>query len=181
MRRLQHPNVVDLRHVMSTRTHIYLVLELITGDACQAQLSVTDNTHEPHSAFACPGSLCEHVLMHKRSCQGDTTRCGAATNPAVRRSAGGELFERVAGSGPLAEGLARTFMHQLLDGLAHCHARGVYHRCRPAPTGKLALVPADIRRVRRGCDTSTGPARVICELLPCSTAVWRLDHLAQPC
>ncbi len=31
VRRLQHPNVVDLRHVMSTRTHIYLVLELVTG------------------------------------------------------------------------------------------------------------------------------------------------------
>ncbi len=67
MRRLQHPNVVDLRHVMSTRTHIYLVLELITGDACHGQLSVTDNTHEPHRAFSCPGSLCEHVLMHKGS------------------------------------------------------------------------------------------------------------------
>lgn len=31
MRRLRHPNVVDLRHVMATRSHIYLVLELVTG------------------------------------------------------------------------------------------------------------------------------------------------------
>lgn len=43
--------------------------------------------------------------------------------------AGGELFERVAGSGPLPEARARPYMHQLLDGLAHCHARGVFHRC----------------------------------------------------
>lgn len=33
MRRLRHPNVVDLRHVMATRSHIYLVLELVTGGA----------------------------------------------------------------------------------------------------------------------------------------------------
>ena len=32
MRRLRHPNVVDLRHVMATRSHIYLVLELVTGE-----------------------------------------------------------------------------------------------------------------------------------------------------
>lgn len=42
--------------------------------------------------------------------------------------AGGELFERVAGSGPLREADARRWFVQLVDGLAHCHARGVFHR-----------------------------------------------------
>lgn len=49
------------------------------------------------------------------------------------RCAGGELFERVAGSGPLREADARCWFVQLVDGLAHCHARGVFHR-RAAPT-----------------------------------------------
>jgi serine/threonine protein kinase len=52
---------------------------------------------------------------------------------AAAACAGGELFERVAGSGPLREADARRWFLQLVDGLAHCHARGVFHR-RAAPT-----------------------------------------------
>lgn len=46
----------------------------------------------------------------------------------VSPAAGGELFDRVASNGPLREVDARRYFVQLVDGLAHCHARGVYHR-----------------------------------------------------
>lgn len=42
---------------------------------------------------------------------------------------GGELFEKIAMDGPLSEGHGRRVFQQLLDGLAYCHAQGVYHRC----------------------------------------------------
>jgi len=42
---------------------------------------------------------------------------------------GGELFEKIAMDGPLPEAAGRRVFQQLLDGLAHCHAHGVYHRC----------------------------------------------------
>ena len=41
---------------------------------------------------------------------------------------GGELFEKIAMDGPLSEGAGRRVFQQLLDGLAYCHAQGVYHR-----------------------------------------------------
>ena len=47
---------------------------------------------------------------------------------------GGELFEKVAMDGPLPEAAGRRVFQQLLDGLAHCHAHGVCHRCVAAGT-----------------------------------------------
>ena len=41
---------------------------------------------------------------------------------------GGELFEKIAMDGPLPESVGRRMFQNLLDGLAHCHAQGVYHR-----------------------------------------------------
>lgn len=70
--------------------------------------------------------------------------CGAnaALNPAqvyvvLELMTGGELFEKIAMDGPLPEAQGRRVFQQLLDGLAHCHAHGVCHRC------DAALAPAN--------------------------------------
>eukprot|EP00808_Paulinella_micropora_P019326 g9129.t1 len=41
---------------------------------------------------------------------------------------GGELFEFLSHTGYFSEPLARTYMKQLLSGLAHCHSKGIAHR-----------------------------------------------------
>lgn len=41
---------------------------------------------------------------------------------------GGELFERVISAGKMAETEARGYIQQIVQGIAHCHARGVVHR-----------------------------------------------------
>ena len=64
--------------------------------------------------------------------------------------AGGELFERIAMDGPLPEAAGRRMSQQLLDGLAYCHAQGVYHRCGPAaPPPPTSCPPAATGPIRR--------------------------------
>jgi serine/threonine protein kinase len=41
---------------------------------------------------------------------------------------GGELFEFLAYTGSFEEAVARTYFHQLMDGVAYCHAQGIAHR-----------------------------------------------------
>lgn len=41
---------------------------------------------------------------------------------------GGELFEFLSFTGAFEEAIARTYFHQLVDGLIHCHAQNVVHR-----------------------------------------------------
>lgn len=41
---------------------------------------------------------------------------------------GGELFEFLAFTGCFEEAIARTYFHQLINGLAYCHSQGVAHR-----------------------------------------------------
>lgn len=43
-------------------------------------------------------------------------------------AAGGELMEFLMQTGALPEAVARTYFRQLVDGLAACHAQGVFHR-----------------------------------------------------
>lgn len=40
---------------------------------------------------------------------------------------GGELFDKVAQEGKLSEEKARCYFKQLVEGLEHCHERGIYH------------------------------------------------------
>ncbi|KAK7390233.1 hypothetical protein VNO78_25532 [Psophocarpus tetragonolobus] len=40
----------------------------------------------------------------------------------------GELFDVVAGEGPLTEDVSRKYFRQLVSAVRYCHARGVYHR-----------------------------------------------------
>ena len=42
--------------------------------------------------------------------------------------AGGDLFDVIAANGKFPEPAARFFFTQILDGLEHCHAKGVFHR-----------------------------------------------------
>ena len=41
---------------------------------------------------------------------------------------GGELFDKIANEGKLPEEKARFYFKQLVDGLSHCHNKGVCHR-----------------------------------------------------
>lgn len=41
---------------------------------------------------------------------------------------GGELFDFLAFTGPFEETLSRTYMQQLIAGIAHCHKQGIAHR-----------------------------------------------------
>ncbi|CAK9144505.1 unnamed protein product [Ilex paraguariensis] len=41
---------------------------------------------------------------------------------------GGELFDRIASKGKLAEADGRKLFQQLIDGVSYCHSRGVFHR-----------------------------------------------------
>lgn len=41
---------------------------------------------------------------------------------------GGELFDKIANQGRLAEPQAKFYFRQLCEGLAHCHSQGVCHR-----------------------------------------------------
>nr|XP_009384457.1 PREDICTED: CBL-interacting protein kinase 1-like isoform X2 [Musa acuminata subsp. malaccensis] len=41
---------------------------------------------------------------------------------------GGELFDKIASKGKLSEGEGRKLFQQLIDGVSHCHDKGVYHR-----------------------------------------------------
>jgi len=41
---------------------------------------------------------------------------------------GGELFDFLAFTGPFEEAVARTYFHQLIFGVHHCHLQGVAHR-----------------------------------------------------
>jgi hypothetical protein len=56
-------------------------------------------------------------------------QCLAQVYVVLELMTGGELFEKIALDGPLPEAAGRRVFQQLLDGLAHCHAHGVYHRC----------------------------------------------------
>jgi len=47
----------------------------------------------------------------------------------MERASGGELFDQLTThNGPLPEAVARGFMQQMCDGVAHCHRCGVAHR-----------------------------------------------------
>lgn len=47
----------------------------------------------------------------------------------MERASGGELFDQLTThNGPVPEAVARGFMQQLCDGIAHCHLCGVAHR-----------------------------------------------------
>lgn len=41
---------------------------------------------------------------------------------------GGELFDKISKGGKLAEGKARFYFRQLIEGLEHCHSNGICHR-----------------------------------------------------
>jgi serine/threonine protein kinase len=41
---------------------------------------------------------------------------------------GGELFDRIVHKGRLEESESRKYFQQLVDAVAHCHCKGVYHR-----------------------------------------------------
>ncbi|URD80934.1 Cbl-interacting protein kinase [Musa troglodytarum] len=41
---------------------------------------------------------------------------------------GGELFDKIASKGKLSESEGRKLFQQLIDGVCHCHDKGVYHR-----------------------------------------------------
>jgi len=41
---------------------------------------------------------------------------------------GGELFDFLAFTGPFEDTVARTYMQQMIAGLAHCHSKGIAHR-----------------------------------------------------
>ncbi|KAK2358472.1 CBL-interacting protein kinase [Trifolium repens] len=41
---------------------------------------------------------------------------------------GEELFDKIASKGKLTEGEGRKLFHQLIDGVSHCHSKGVFHR-----------------------------------------------------
>ncbi|KAJ8511115.1 hypothetical protein OPV22_001549 [Ensete ventricosum] len=41
---------------------------------------------------------------------------------------GGELFDKIASKGKLSESVGRKLFQQLIDGVSHCHDKGVYHR-----------------------------------------------------
>lgn len=41
---------------------------------------------------------------------------------------GGELFEYLAFTGFFEEAMARAYLHQLIEGISHCHAQGIAHR-----------------------------------------------------
>jgi len=41
---------------------------------------------------------------------------------------GGELFEFLQHTGSFEEAVARTYFHQLIDGVGYCHSQGVVHR-----------------------------------------------------
>ena len=41
---------------------------------------------------------------------------------------GGELYDKVAQQGKLSENDSRRYFQQLIDAVAHCHKKGVYHR-----------------------------------------------------
>ena len=85
-----------------------------------------DGTSVCLSLSVCPNLLLTFQLRKSEDFSISKPLSSHATDAAT----GGELFERVAGSGPLVEASARPYLHQLLDALAPCHARGVYHRYR---------------------------------------------------
>lgn len=41
---------------------------------------------------------------------------------------GGELFDKIVHQGRLSENDSRRYFQQLIDAVAHCHSKGVYHR-----------------------------------------------------
>ncbi|MCI07021.1 CBL-interacting serine/threonine-protein kinase 1-like, partial [Trifolium medium] len=41
---------------------------------------------------------------------------------------GEELFDKIASKGKLTECEGRKLFHQLIDGVSHCHSKGVFHR-----------------------------------------------------
>lgn len=41
---------------------------------------------------------------------------------------GGELFDKIVHLGRLSEDEARRYFQELIDAIAHCHSKGVYHR-----------------------------------------------------
>mmetsp|Transcript_40911 Transcript_40911/g.47038 ORF Transcript_40911/g.47038 Transcript_40911/m.47038 type:complete len:488 (-) Transcript_40911:410-1873(-) len=60
-----------------------------------------------------------------------TKRDGTSKNVmyiALELCTGGELFEYVYVTGRFQENLARTFFHQLVGGIEHCHKSGIAHR-----------------------------------------------------
>ncbi|KAA8490846.1 CBL-interacting protein kinase 8 [Porphyridium purpureum] len=71
MRTLHHRNIVNLHEVLTSKTKLYMVMDLVRG---------------------------------------------------------GELFEKIEKEGELDEQTARRFFQQLVDGLVHCHEKGVCHR-----------------------------------------------------
>jgi serine/threonine protein kinase len=41
---------------------------------------------------------------------------------------GGELFDFLAFTGNFEESMARTYFHQLINGVGYCHSKGIAHR-----------------------------------------------------
>jgi serine/threonine protein kinase len=72
---------------------------------------------ERHPNVVSLHAVLEHVLDSK-----------ATLYLVMEMAAGGELFDRIRADEGVAEGTARVYMRQLLDGVAFCHRHGVAHR-----------------------------------------------------
>ena len=53
---------------------------------------------------------------------------GSTLSVALDLCRGGDLFDRIAAKGPLADGAASAALSQLLDAVVHCHGASVIHR-----------------------------------------------------
>jgi serine/threonine protein kinase len=118
MKHVRHPNVVNLREVLASKTHVYIVLELVTGGELFDRI-VTSGVRAAPRDTALWSAGCTQHNAPARVCAHSPPSCATLTHAhAPLRTDAGKLEER----------LARVYFQQLIDGVAYCHERGVCHR-----------------------------------------------------
>ncbi|KAG0721498.1 Calcium/calmodulin-dependent protein kinase type 1 [Chionoecetes opilio] len=117
LRRLRHPNIVQLMDTYEDIEHVYLVIELLMrGEALQA-------CHKAHvnAALRLPYNVYPKVLLSMRFLRcGDVRARGLVT--------GGELFDRIVEKGSYTEKDAADLIRQVLEAVDYMHEQGVVHR-----------------------------------------------------
>eukprot|EP00471_Norrisiella_sphaerica_P002380 CAMPEP_0184479844 /NCGR_PEP_ID=MMETSP0113_2-20130426/1404_1 /TAXON_ID=91329 /ORGANISM="Norrisiella sphaerica, Strain BC52" /LENGTH=733 /DNA_ID=CAMNT_0026858005 /DNA_START=167 /DNA_END=2368 /DNA_ORIENTATION=+ len=107
---LDHPQVISVLEVLYNVPHKGSWCE---SCACSELKSTFNGT-----CANCNHDTCDHVEgMESRD----------VLMIVQELAAGGELFGLLT-QGPFPEALARFYFRQLIDGLEHCHSRGVFHR-----------------------------------------------------